>query len=125
MPDRPIAFSIVLPTFNRSRLLSRAIDSVLRQDCRNWELIVVNDGSTDKTREVMRSYADDRITYIEHQTNLGMNAALNTGFQRARGKYVAKLDDDDELANFAIGTALSAWKKLGDSKTKLLFFDSI
>ena len=94
--------SIVLPTFRRAGMLGRAIDSVLRQTRADWELLVVDDnglGTPDQraTRDFMVRYATDpRITYLPHERNLGACAARNTGIRRARGPFVAFLDDDDE-----------------------------
>jgi glycosyltransferase involved in cell wall biosynthesis len=85
--------SIVLPTYNRSRLVCRAIDSVLAQSYRAFELIVVDDGSTDDTKNRLESYGD-RITVI-HQANRGVSAARNAGIQAASGPFIALLDSDD------------------------------
>ena len=87
-------FSIVLPTHNRASLLKRAIESVRAQSCDAWELVVVDDGSTDGTAEVVREFADSRITYL-WQSNQERSAARNTGVRRARGEYVCFLDSDD------------------------------
>ena len=88
--------TVVVPTYNRASLLVRAIGSVLAQTLRNWELIVVDDCSTDETEQVVRSFSDDRIKYIRHDRNRRVSAARNTGIRCARGEYVAFLDDDDE-----------------------------
>jgi hypothetical protein len=94
-PARPTV-TVVLPTFNRASLLVRAIRSVLGQTCQDWELIVVDDCSTDGTEQAVRSFSDDRIKYIRHDRNRGAGAARNTGIDYARGEYVAFLDSDDE-----------------------------
>jgi len=88
--------SVVIPTHNRASLLARAIRSVLGQTYQNLEVIVVDDGSTDGTREVVRSFQDSRIDYLFCQKNRGSPAARNLGLRAARGKYIAFLDDDDE-----------------------------
>ncbi len=88
--------SVVIPTYNRATLIGRAIHSVLVQTIDDWELIVVDDASTDNTEEVVSSFEDFRIRYYSHQLNRGGSAARNTGIQKARGKYVAFLDSDDE-----------------------------
>jgi len=88
--------SVVIPTHNRASLLARAIRSVLGQTYQNLEVIVVDDGSTDGTREVVRSFQDSRIDYLFCQKNQGSPAARNLGLRAARGPYVAFLDDDDE-----------------------------
>ncbi len=88
--------SIIIPTFNRANVIGRAIKSVLSQSYGNFELIIVNDGSTDNTGEVIASFKDKRIRYIKHITNQGQNLSLNTGVREAVGQYVAFLDSDDE-----------------------------
>ena len=86
--------SVIIPTYNRSSVLSRAIDSVLRQSFRDFELIVVDDGSTDNTKNLIEQYSD-QITYI-YQDNKGVSAARNLGLKHATGEWVAFLDSDDE-----------------------------
>lgn len=90
--------SVVVPTYNRSETLPRAIDSVLAQTHEDFELLVVDDGSEDGTEHVVTSYEDDRIVYREHETNRGANAARNTGIEASSGEYVSFLDSDDEYA---------------------------
>jgi GT2 family glycosyltransferase len=88
--------SIVVPTFNRAYCLPRTIDSILTQTHRNIEVIVVDDGSTDRTRDVVASLCarDSRVRY-QYQGNQGANAARNQGIRLSRGGYVALLDSDD------------------------------
>ena len=88
--------SVILPTYNRARLLRRAVKSVLNQTFEDFELIIVDDGSTDNTESVIRSFNDDRIKYIRHPTRKGASAARNTGIKASRGKYIAFQDSDDE-----------------------------
>lgn len=87
--------SVVLPTYNRARLLSRAVKSVLDQTYPNFELIVVDDCSTDDTEDVVKGFQDDRIRYIRHEKNQGAPIARNTGIKAAKGKYIAFQDSDD------------------------------
>src|SRR5215469_12096747 len=84
----------VIPTYNRSGFLPRAIDSVLSQTAAVDEIIVVDDGSTDATRSVVQSYGD-RIKYI-YQTNRGVSAARNRAVAEAKTEWIAFLDSDDE-----------------------------
>lgn len=91
------AVSVVIPTYNRAAALPRAIDSVLEQTFENFELIVVDDASTDETPEVVESYDDDRISYRRHDQNRGANAARNTGIKCAVGEFISFLDSDDEF----------------------------
>ena len=90
-------FSIITPTFNRDHLLSRAIESVLAQDFSDWEMIVLDDGSSDNTGDVVRLFADVdlRISY-HYSENQGAAAARNLGASFASGKYFTFLDSDDE-----------------------------
>ena len=87
--------SIVLPTYNRAATLPRAVESVLSQSYSDFELIIVDDGSSDQTKEVISKYKDQRIRYV-YQNNSGASAARNAGIQLARASYVAFQDSDDE-----------------------------
>ena len=89
--------SIITPTYNHDRFIGPCIDSVLRQTHTNWEQIVVDDGSTDRTAEVIRSYSDPRILYV-HQENQGIDAlaqTYNRALSLARGELIAVLEGDD------------------------------
>ena len=88
--------SVILPTYNRARLLGRAVKSVLNQTFEDFELIIVDDGSTDDTESVIRSFDDERIKYIRHPMRRGVSAARNTGIKASRGRYIAFQDSDDE-----------------------------
>jgi len=88
--------SVIIPTHNRAQLLPRAVSSVLGQTHGNLELIIVDDGSTDNTSEIVKRFKDPRILYLCHKVSRGAPAARNTGIQRAKGEYIAFLDDDDE-----------------------------
>lgn len=95
-PDIP-EVSVVIPTYNRADVLPRAIESVRRQTFGGvWELIVVDDASTDRTEEVVRTFGDARIRYLRHTENRYGAAARNTGIRAARGEWIAFLDSDDE-----------------------------
>ena len=85
--------SVIIPTFNRSSLVKAAINSVLEQTFSDFELIVVDDGSTDGTQEQLRPYLG-RIRYL-YQANRGVSAAQNAGLREARGEWVAILASDD------------------------------
>jgi len=86
--------SVIIPTYNRSDLLKNAIESVLTQDYKNMEIIIVNDAGDDVST-VVSSFSDPRLQYISHPENKGCSATRNTGIQNAKGKYIAYLDDDD------------------------------
>ncbi|MBC6445401.1 MAG: glycosyltransferase family 2 protein [Alphaproteobacteria bacterium GM202ARS2] len=89
--------SVILPTYNRASYLQQAIDSILSQTLRDWELIIVDDASTDSTPEVVRRFTqqDPRIRSYRHTSNQGAAAARNTGIQHATGTYITFQDDDD------------------------------
>ena len=90
--------SIVLPTKNRAQFLRRAVKSVLAQTYTEFELIIVDDNSTDATVEVVRSFDDERIHYMRQTISKGPGAARNAGCAVAEGEYIAFLDDDDQFA---------------------------
>ena len=86
--------SVVIPTYNRARYICRAINSVLSQTFTDYEIIIVDDGSTDNTKKILAQYGN-RIVYLA-QSNQGISASRNRGIAVARGKYIAFLDSDDE-----------------------------
>ncbi len=94
-----LLFSVIIPTYNRAYCIGRAIESVLAQTVPHWELIVVDDGSSDNTVEIVRGYIhrDERIKLVV-QSNHGTGAARQTGIRLAQGDYVTFLDSDDEYA---------------------------
>jgi len=87
-------FSIILPTFNRAGMISKAVESALSQSFSDWELIIIDDGSTDNTKEIIDKYNDNRIKYF-YQTNQERSAARNNGIKKAEGRYICFLDSDD------------------------------
>ena len=89
-------FSVIIPTYNRANVLGRALKSVLAQECQDFEIIVVDDGSSDDPAAVIAQFPDPRIMYIR-QRNRGGGAARNTGIDAARGRFIAPLDSDDEF----------------------------
>lgn len=88
--------SIIMPAYNGDQYISKAIDSVLAQTYQEWELVVVDDGSTDRTAAIVQSYPDARIRYF-YQENRGQTASLNRGLDLVNGEYVTTLDVDDWL----------------------------
>lgn len=95
MSDGRPRVSVVIPAYNRGDVVGAAIDSARAQTVSDIEIIVVDDGSTDDTESVVRSYDDSRVRYLSHGENRGRSAARNTGIDAARGEYVAFLDSDD------------------------------
>jgi len=87
-------FSIIIPTFNRRDFLHKAISTVIAQTFQDWELVVVDDGSTDNTEQMVRAFEDPRIHFI-FQSNHGVAHARNQGLKVAKGQWVAFLDSDD------------------------------
>ena len=92
--------SIIVPIYNVKEYLSQCLDSILRQTYQNFELLLVNDGSTDGSKEIAEIYAQkypDKIRLF-HQKNQGLSAARNCGLEKARGKYVVFVDSDDTIS---------------------------
>lgn len=101
--------SIILPAYNAQNTLERAIRSILSQDFKNWQLIIVNDGSKDKTKEIAEKFAaEDARVHVITQKNGGRSAARNTGLQYAMGDYIVFLDADDELCFNALQNLFNA-----------------
>ena len=86
--------SVVLPVYNAEAYVGKAIESILHQTYADFELIIINDGSTDQSLEIVQSYTDSRIKIVSRE-NKGLISSLNEGFALARGKYVARMDADD------------------------------
>src|SRR5690606_1184748 len=86
---------IILPAYNAEKYLAEAIESILNQSFKDFEFIIINDGSKDRTEDVILSYNDPRIVYLNNEANLGLIDKLNKGFNIARGKYIARMDADD------------------------------
>jgi glycosyltransferase involved in cell wall biosynthesis len=87
--------TVLMPAYNAAKYIGEAIDSVLRQTFTDFELLIINDGSTDNTTQIIQFYCDTRIVLIEHLVNRGIAHALNTGLLKANGKYIARFDADD------------------------------
>lgn len=96
MKKQPLV-SIVLPTYNRERYIKKAIESVLNQTYKNIELIIVDDGSIDKTPKILSelSKREPKMIVLTNKTNLGLVRTLNKGIKTVQGKYIARIDDDD------------------------------
>ena len=96
--------SIILPVFNGEKFIKKAIESVLNQSLNDFELIVINDGSTDSTADIINSFKDNRIRII-NQSNKGPGQARNNGLKIASGDYIMFLDADDWFCEDALETA--------------------
>ncbi|RLC39556.1 MAG: glycosyl transferase [Candidatus Nealsonbacteria bacterium] len=112
--------SVIIPTYNRAHLIGRAIQSVLDQTYQDFEIIVVDDASTDNTKEVVKSFGDKRIKYLRLRENSGSSAApKNTAIKITKGKYIALLDSDDEWLPEKLEKQIQLFK---NSKKKNLGF---
>lgn len=87
--------SVIMPAYNAGAYLAEAIESILNQTCGDLELLLLDDGSTDNTREIALSYQDRRLRYLPNNRNLKLVATLNRGLDLARGRYIARMDADD------------------------------
>ncbi len=88
--------SVIIPTYNRAHVLGRSIQSVLNQTFQDFELIIVDDGSTDDTEKIVKNLSNEKVKYTKLQKNQGAGVARNIGIRLAKGDYIAILDDDDE-----------------------------
>lgn len=96
--ESKVFFSVILTTYNRKELVQRALRSLVNQTEKDWEAIVIDDGSTDKTADAVRAgFQNDRIQYV-YKENTGFILAKNRGIELAKGRYITFLDSDDEYA---------------------------
>ena len=105
--------SIVMPAYNRASTLPRAIDSVLRQTHADWELVIVDDGSTDETQALLAAVEDPRVRLLQHEVNRGVTAALNTGLDQVRGEWFTFLGSDDEMVPDGLEVMLQCARRTG------------
>ena len=118
-----IEISVVIPVYNTGEMLQETIDSVLSQTYNEFELIIVDDGSTDEvTAEILDRQRDERIRII-HQKNAGVAAARNQGFALAQGKYIAFLDHDDLFLPYKLAESLKIFRQHRDAV--LVYSDTI
>lgn len=87
--------SVVMPAYNAEKYIGEAIDSILNQTFTDFEFIIINDGSTDRTKEIILEYDDSRIVLLENEKNSGIVVTLNKGLDAAKGEYIARMDADD------------------------------
>jgi glycosyltransferase involved in cell wall biosynthesis len=105
-------FSIITPTFNRGHLLTRVWESLKNQTFQDFEWIIIDDGSTDNTKEIVNSFNDPRLVFERFPQNKGVNAARNKGLDLTRGKYVFYVDSDDLLLPNSLETFFELWNKV-------------
>src|SRR4030042_1780272 len=121
----PPHFSIIIPIYNRERFIARAINSCLKQDFEDFEIIVVDDGSTDKSVDVVKGYTDTRIKLICHEVNRGVGPARNTVVKLATGEWVVFLDSDDELLPGALSLIYRRSREVDENIARLQFMGQI
>lgn len=114
-PERKECISISMVTYNHEKYITEAIQSILDQTFTNFELIIVNDGSTDKTEAMIKSFIDPRITYI-YQQNQGPSVAINTAVMAAHGKYLAIMSGDDVCYPHRLQTQYDYLRNASDCK---------
>lgn len=121
--DRALV-SVIVPCYNQAHYLGQAVNSVMNQTLDLWELIIVNDGSTDNTREVAMSFAeaDDRVRYVE-QHNRGVSAARNRGLELATGRYIQFLDSDDFIAPTKFAVQVELLRRDATAKPSIAYCD--
>jgi len=90
-----LKISVLMPVYNGEKFLKEAIDSILNQSFKDFEFLIINDGSTDRSKKIILSYQDQRIRFFENKKNLGVAKTLNRGLKLAKGKYIARMDADD------------------------------
>ena len=114
--DSNTLVTVYIPTYNRSELLKRAVESVLNQDYRNIELIVVDDNSTDETHNYLArvSKEDSRLKYFINEKNSGACVSRNKAISSASGEFITGLDDDDYFMPHHVSSLLVSWIKLED-----------
>ena len=87
--------TVLMPVYNGEKYLQQAIESILKQTFTDFEFLIINDGSTDNSENIILSYDDSRIRYIKNEENLRLIRTLNKGIELAKGKYIARMDCDD------------------------------
>lgn len=103
--------SVVLSAFNAGNYLTECMKSILSQTYTNFEFIIVNDGSTDNSEEIITSFKDKRIIYIKNEINRGLIFSLNKGLSAAKGKYIARMDADDIALNIRLQKQLDFFQE--------------
>jgi len=106
--------SVLMSAFNAEKYIEETIDSVLNQSFKNFEFIIINDGSTDTTEKKILSYKDSRIRFFNNKKNIGLTKSLNRGLKIAKAKYVARIDADDLLTKDYLKKKLEFFKKNKD-----------
>lgn len=120
MKPENLRFSIIICVYNVEKYIDKAIESVLNQDFKNYELLILNDGSTDNTLKIIKGYKDKRIRIINCKQNKGLSCGRNKAVSQAKGEYILYLDGDDTLYE---NTTLSKINDtIGNEKIDLAYF---
>ncbi len=121
-PIQPL-ISVVIPTYNRADLIERAVTSVVKQDYKNLEVIVVDDGSKDNTSQVVKELQDkySNLIYLPQESNSGGNITRNIGLKKARGQYIAFLDSDDEWLPGKLAKEIDLFRGSTDPKLGMVY----
>jgi glycosyltransferase involved in cell wall biosynthesis len=93
--NEPALITVLMPVYNAEKYLKEAIESILNQSYTNFEFLIINDGSEDRSEDIILSYRDDRICYFRNEKNSGIVQTLNRGIAFCKGKYIARMDADD------------------------------
>lgn len=109
-----VKVSVVMPAYNAEKYIDESIKSILNQSYNNFEFIIINDGSTDRTKDIILSYSDKRIVYLENEKNSGIVITLNRGLEKANGKYIARMDADDIAAKTRLAKQVAYMEKNED-----------
>jgi len=104
--QQPIV-TVLMPVYNAEKYLAEAIESVLGQTFKDFEFLIINDGSTDTSADIINGYSDDRIRYVDNGENMALISTLNKGIALAKGKYIARMDADDICEPHRLETQLS------------------
>ena len=118
----PPSVSIVIPTYNRANLIARSLRSVLDQSYEDFEMLVIDDGSTDQTAAVVAGFRDQRIIYTRLARNSGAGGARNVGIKMSKGQFLAFQDSDDEWLPQKLAKHIEMFKK-GSSKLGVVYSD--
>ena len=113
--------SIIIPTYNRSWCINRAIDSCLSQTYKNFEIVITDDGSSDNTEEIIEEYNSDKIRYFKFDKNQGVIKARNNSIINSKGEWVLLFDSDDELNTNCLEVFIDNINKLHNDKIKMIF----
>lgn len=113
--------SFMVPVYNRARVVGRCLDSVLRQDHADYEIVAVDDGSSDGSLDILHRYESERVRVFRHERNQGVGPACNTAIQHARGDWIARLDSDDELVDGSLARICGYLAALPDDVDSALF----